>query len=166
MKCPECRQDLLIVEWHDVELDLCVDGHGVWFDGQELEALFAKAIDAGRNDKTHEAHEIRRAAREFEASLLKLPAAPSEPRRRCPRCDAKMRVVAAAPATAEHPPVALDVCPHGHGTWFDDGELQQTLAAPQLAAIDGLDDVRAFLTDFLRADAPAAPPTASESEQP
>ena len=43
MECPVCHLDQVIVEWGDVELDVCIDGHGIWFDTDELRHLFAAA---------------------------------------------------------------------------------------------------------------------------
>lgn len=129
MLCPSCRKALLILEIEEVELDTCVDGHGLWFDDQELRQLFDLAgVPAGPAD--------------LDARLERLPHQGA--RRRCPRCKARMEQVQ-APGNADV--VILDRCPRGHGLWFDAGELAALLAAllgPEDAAISR---VRDFLGD-------------------
>ena len=78
------------------------------------------------------------------------------PTRRCPRCRARMDHVR---APAKPDPVILDRCPHGHGLWFDAGELDQVLAG-ELAEDDAaFIRIKEFMGQF------AAPPS-REGEQP
>ena len=63
--------------------------------------------------------------------------------------------------TAPHHPeqIILDRCAHGHGIWFDEGELEQ-LVGHELDADDPqLARVRAHLMRFLRPDAGDRSPT-------
>ena len=39
MICPACKKDMIVVEYSNVELDYCLNCHGVWFDSDELELL-------------------------------------------------------------------------------------------------------------------------------
>ena len=39
MKCPVCRVPTYVVEFDKIELDLCPDCQGIWFDAGELELL-------------------------------------------------------------------------------------------------------------------------------
>lgn len=39
MKCPRCGGDLTKVSLHDVEVDICPEGHGTWLDAGEMELL-------------------------------------------------------------------------------------------------------------------------------
>ena len=39
MLCPVCKYDMIVVEYHDIELDYCTTCQGVWFDYGELELL-------------------------------------------------------------------------------------------------------------------------------
>ena len=39
MKCPACRNIMIVVEHDKVELDYCLSCLGVWFDAGELELL-------------------------------------------------------------------------------------------------------------------------------
>src|SRR2546427_9140457 len=99
MKCPACRAPLLTVEVDGVEIDYCAIDSGVWLDEGEIEALFHSSTPVlktgdGRRGK-----------------------------RRCPRCERKMRKQHAAPD------LGLDVCPFGDGVWFDRDELGRLHAA-------------------------------------
>jgi Zn-finger nucleic acid-binding protein len=97
--CPVCNLDQVILEWGGVELDLCVDGHGIWLDAEELRHLFA-AADAPD------------AVLSLEQRLRTLPRSTRGARRRCPRCRARMDHV----SVPDHPEqTVLDRCPRGHG---------------------------------------------------
>jgi uncharacterized protein len=142
MRCPDCRLDLVILEVDGVELDLCLDHHGVWFDHNELGQLFAQA-GAG--------HELDK----LEAELLAdRPAgqttsrASQSPKRRCPRCAIRLKQVCLAQG-----PV-LDSCPRGHGLWFDPGEIQQLAQIALGHHTPGLKRVQAYLDHFFN---PALP---------
>lgn len=127
MRCPRCKAPMIIIERRQIELDHCLACQGVWFDGEELELLFA---DLG-------SEEMARAL----SRIMSLPHhESSEGRIRCPRCDKKMDHVE-VPAKE---PVVLDRCCRGDGIWFDAGELHAVvayaaesddLAAPALAFV-------------------------------
>ena len=40
MKCPVCKNMMIVVEHEHIELDYCPDCAGVWFDAGELDLLF------------------------------------------------------------------------------------------------------------------------------
>ena len=46
MKCPKCGADLVIEEYHGVEIDRCTECQGMWLDTGEVETLLARE-DAG-----------------------------------------------------------------------------------------------------------------------
>jgi len=133
MLCPVCREELIIVEFEDVELDACPDCRGLWFDAQELHQLF-------------EAAGVPEHLCRLEERLEQLPRA--EARRRCPRCGGRL-VPVRAPSEAQE--VILDECPRGHGLWFDHGELN-TLLDCLLQEDEALDHVRDYLGQFLMTD--------------
>ena len=118
---------MLIVEVEAVELDTCIDGHGLWFDDQELRQLFDIAG-------------VGTAPADLEARLELLPHQGA--RRRCPRCTTRMEQVQ-APGNADV--VILDRCPRGHGLWFDQGELAALLEALLGPADGAIARVRDFL---------------------
>jgi len=128
--CPECRELLVILEVEGVELDMCVERHGLWFDAQELRQLF-------------EICDVPEELRDLESRLEVLPHQGA--RRPCPRCRARMRLVR-APNAPDTP--ILDQCPDGHGLWFDRGELVSLLAALLGDEDEALRHVRGFLGTF------------------
>lgn len=132
MKCPVCKLDQVIVEYRGVELDMCVEGHGIWFDHDELRQLFDAA---GVPELLHD----------LEQRLVDLPRRKSGQQRRCPRCRGKMRQVSTPGRSAE---VVLDRCRRGHGLWFDKGELEEILALQLGEGDAALARVRGFLGQF------------------
>lgn len=101
MKCPVCKNPLVVVERESIEVDWCPGCHGVWFDAGELELLAEKA------------------GRRLDPGMIGRPAGRvREAKRRCPRCRRRMEKV--APAGDVGP--LLDRC-KAHGLWFDAGEL-------------------------------------------
>ncbi len=71
MYCPFCKTTLTPFEEHHLHLDRCPDGHGIWFDGGELEAYRKKYLDAKKvpREETHQFQPL-----------------PGEPIKDCPRC--------------------------------------------------------------------------------
>jgi Zn-finger nucleic acid-binding protein len=51
MDCPFCKTSLLPYEEHDLHLDRCPAGHGIWFDGGELDAYRKNHPDVGNAPK-------------------------------------------------------------------------------------------------------------------
>ncbi len=118
---------LVILEVEDVELDVCAQKHGLWFDAQELGQLF---------DKFGVPEDLQ----DLENRLETLPHTGA--RRRCPRCRGHMRHVR-APDTPES--LILDQCPQGHGLWFDRGELEALL----VCLLQESDEELRMLRDYL-----------------
>ena len=99
---------MIVVEYHDIELDMCTECKGVWFDSGEMELML----------KTHQAEGIE----EFLEEMRNSPdAKTSEKKRKCPICLKKMEKIMAGVA---EPAILLDKCRKEHGLWFDSGELQ------------------------------------------
>lgn len=158
MQCPVCGLDQVIVEWRGVEVDLCIDGHGLWFDADELQQLFAGGED-GSADSDPDA--LRDRVRALEDRLLALPHADGHgDRRACPRCNVRMHHVEVA--SAGKAPVVLDACPNRDGIWFDDGELEAVLESDAFAGVDGFEEALAFLREFCRPAAQPGDRTATE----
>ena len=124
MRCPSCRLPLLTAEVDGVELDYCAEELGVWFDRGEIEELFATR-----------------------GPVLELGPSGEKGKRRCPRCNTKMRLYYPVPE------LELDICPRGDGIWFDAGEVRSLAEA--LAGRDDqlerarLDQIFARLTRML-----------------
>jgi len=130
MLCPVCRKSLVIVEYENVELDACPDCFGLWFDAQELQQFFEIA---GVPEKFHD----------LEKQLDHLPH--TGPRRICSRCRSRL-IAVRAPSQAGD--LILDECPHGHGLWFDKGELVALLESLIDKQGEALNHVRAYLGKF------------------
>ncbi len=98
MQCPVKKTPMLVLELEGVEIDYCTSCGGIWLDAGEL-ALLLGNEEAGRDllDSLQPAHKASR-------------------KLRCPVCGKRMKPVSAGGIT-------IDRCPHGHGIWFDRGEL-------------------------------------------
>ena len=133
MICPACREEMIVVEYKKIELDVCAACDGVWFDAQELELLLGTL------------HlEVDGLGRELSEKT-------AEARRRCPQCRKKMDKVMIGPGDG----VMIDRCGRGHGLWFDGGELDVIVkalgASDKTSGAEGekAQDVGSFLTDVL-----------------
>lgn len=104
MRCPVDKDQLIILEYDDVELDYCATCRGLWLDGGELALLLGDDEVAGRIVRRGEV-------------------TGREKHRRCPECGTRMHKRATQPPHA----VVYDVCPRDCGMWFDAGELQTAL---------------------------------------
>ena len=118
MRCPTCKNLMIVVEHENIELDYSPDCGGVWFDAGELELL----LDSLQLDQSTLSLD----------SILTAPEVVSkEKKRKCPICGQKMKK-----ATVGHDPeVLIDACPRGDGLWFDKGEVGQIIQ--QVRTADG-----------------------------
>ena len=152
MRCPVCQLDQIIVEYHGVELDVCLERCGVWFDAEELRQLF----------EVVEAPEALHALEGRLAPLKKrVPRAKDLPNRRCPRCRGKM-VHVEAPGQPQA--VVLDSCARGHGLWFDAGELEQVLRSKLEDDHGALARIQEFLGDFVGTGDAASNPSGATGD--
>jgi Zn-finger nucleic acid-binding protein len=139
VKCPACAKPLVVIEREGIEVDWCAACGGFWFDAGELELLAELAQRDFTLDFTEED-----------------PASGGKPpeRRRCPRCRQRMDVR----NLALEPPVAIDLCPVGHGMWFDRGELGTLLRAmPANEPNTTAEVVVGFLGEVFQAETTQAP---------
>ena len=128
MRCPVCKDPMIIVEYQRIELDYCTKCLGVWFDAGELELL---AEHLSLDEEALSLHDI-----------WALPDAKvAEKPRKCQMCGKKMRKV----YVGEDPKVLLDICPSRHGIWFDDGELETAVRA---AGTEPGDELAHFLAEL------------------
>ena len=137
MICPVCRHDLVVVEYHNIELDYCTGCKGVWFDSGELGLLL-------------ESHGLGEAKLLFDNILDSTEAVPSEKRRKCPICCHKMKKT----TIGEQPKILIDVCREEHGLWFDGGEVTQLvkhLAGEYPPKRDSREQVVSFLEEVFEA---------------
>ena len=109
MICPACREEMIVVEYNKIELDVCVQCNGVWFDAEEL-SLLLETLDLRVDELGHTP-----------------PEKTAERARKCPCCRKRMDKVMIGPGQG----VMIDRCTRGHGLWFDGGELDGIVNALQ-----------------------------------
>lgn len=109
MICPRCKQDMVVVEYHQIELDYCTRCAGVWFDAGEMNLLLQS---------------VKMTCPELEIkNIINLPGTGSSDKPlKCPICGHGMKEVAIG-----QPPTDIDVCLRQDGLWFDGGELRGIL---------------------------------------
>jgi Zn-finger nucleic acid-binding protein len=110
MKCPSCKNDMIVVEYKRIELDHCPNCRGVWFDHHELELLL---ISFGLDEHNLSTLDTLRAT---EVSS-------SEKKQKCPICNKKMK----KNTMGQQPAVLVDMCHQDDGIWFDGGEISTLL---------------------------------------
>jgi Zn-finger nucleic acid-binding protein len=133
MICPVCKQDMIVVEYRQIEIDYCLKCAGIWFDKGELELLLRNTNlgTAGLPTLDGIAKETR-----------------SQGQRKCPICRKKM-----AEMPIGEPVIYIDLCRQGDGIWFDGGELQQLLKqAASGSQVDkgAIQHITAFLGDTFK----------------
>jgi len=137
MICPVCKCDMIVVEYHNIELDYCTTCKGVWFDSGELELLL-------------ESHGLEE-AKLFLDNILTYPEAlSSEKKRKCPICSHKMKKT----TIGEQLKILIDICSEEHGLWFDGGEVTQLtrhLAGEHPPKQDSREQVISFLEEVFEA---------------
>lgn len=105
MRCPSCKEEMVIYEYNGIEVDHCPNCGGVWLDAGELEQIIPW-------ERLGFLQKIGR------ARLRAM--TPKEPRIKCPACAKKMDKV----CWSHFPQIILDRCPKpGGGLWFGSDEL-------------------------------------------
>ncbi len=106
MKCPVCKDTMIIIELNEVEIDYCSSCSGVWLDAGELELLMDEDADTDNLLSSFHIDEDH-----------------PEKSYKCPICYKKMNKV----YVGENKDVLIDKCPADDGLWFDEGELKDVL---------------------------------------
>ena len=107
MRCPVCKEPLIVVEIESIEIDHCAACGGAWLDGGELELL----LDGASN-------------KDALMATLASQSSGEEDKVRCPICNKHLEKV----VCGERDKVLLDLCPRDDGLWFDKGELHDIIA--------------------------------------
>lgn len=105
MKCPACKETLVILELHEIEVDYCTNCNGIWLDSGELELMLENESERARLIQS-----------------LEVVMDSSEKKLKCPLCKDKMEKV-----KHQQLNIITDKCIHNHGIWFDKGELQELI---------------------------------------
>jgi len=112
MKCPVCKDPMIVIELNEVEIDYCTSCNGIWLDAGELELLIEDEQE-----------------RELLLSSFKKDSENREKSYKCPICNKRMDKV----YVGENNDVLIDKCTDNDGLWFDKGELKHVI---QLASKD------------------------------
>ena len=105
MQCPKCHADMEHVTFDETEVDRCTQCKGLWFQPGELEHLRQETwmadyiIDEG-SAKVGRKHNLLGEVH-------------------CPECGKEMNQV----FDHDQSHIMYEVCPEGHGTYLDAGEL-------------------------------------------
>ena len=120
MKCPKCISPMVKVLFEGIEVDRCVDCHGLWFDQSEREDLLqrrnSEAIDNGDP----------RLGSQFDRvdSIV------------CPRCGTHMIPMVAL----GRPRIHFERCTLCAGSFFDAGEFKRLKQHPSICLPAYLND--------------------------
>jgi Zn-finger nucleic acid-binding protein len=126
MICPVCKKnEMLVIEHEDIEIDYCHRCGGIWLDEGELELMLGTE---GQKDSA------------FSKALKTLETTGAKGGKKCPVCSRTMLLV----DLPLQKPIEIDKCPKNHGLWFDNGELKQ------LAEESDADKVAAFLNSIFK----------------
>jgi len=104
MKCPDCSEPLITLEFDRIEIDYCHECKGIWLDKGELELMLSVEESPGLRPFAIKQTECK------------------EKKRKCPICTKYMEKISIGNAAS----IVLDTC-DAHGIWFDAGELQKIL---------------------------------------
>jgi len=107
MKCPVCKEPMIVLELNEVEIDYCPSCGGIWLDAGELGLLIEDEKE-----------------REILLSSFQKDAEHHEKPYKCPICRKKMDKV----HVGEDKDVLIDKCPDNDGLWFDKGELRDVIS--------------------------------------
>src|SRR4051812_38844805 len=104
MECPKCDSEMEAVTFKTVTVERCTQCRGIWFDGVEHKELKAmkgsESIDVGSPKVGKEYDDMEGVS--------------------CPVCAEAMSRV----ADKFQPHIHYEVCPKGHGVFFDAGEFK------------------------------------------
>jgi Zn-finger nucleic acid-binding protein len=139
MICPACKKDMIVVEYSNIELDYCLNCHGVWFDSDELELLLkCMKLDTPELMLSHISASVEAETKEV--------------KRKCPICRRKMKKT----TIGERPKILVDVCTRKDGMFFDGGEVAQLvkeLAKKKPAGKEAQHKIISFLGEVFQARA-------------
>lgn len=105
-KCPKCAGEMEITKMVGIELDICPNCRGIWFDAEGLKQVLQLELSTLTQIP-------------FYGDLEPKEEGWDPPPAFCPRCSAALD-----PERFEETiPVITQVCPNKHGLWLDQGEL-------------------------------------------
>jgi Zn-finger nucleic acid-binding protein len=108
-KCPRCSGEMEITTMAGVELDVCSDCRGIWFDAEDLRRVLQLRPPDLANIPFYEDLQTGDAT------------AWDPPPAFCPDCSAALN----SQRLGEAIPVITQACPNKHGLWLDRGKLRK-----------------------------------------
>jgi len=111
MNCPKCDAPMKIQNIEEVEIDVCAQCAGIWFDQDELR----RAKDRTEPDLNWMDFEIWKNKDKFSFSHRPI---------NCPKCELDMVKIDYGKTGVE-----IDYCPKCNGTWLDEGEFKKIIEA-------------------------------------
>lgn len=111
MNCPKCNAEFESRNVGDVQIDECIQCHGIWFDPDELE----QATQVVEEDLRWMEFDLWKDQDLFQVSQGEM---------KCPRCKTTMAAVQYDPTD-----VTVDTCVRCRGIWLDKGEFKLIIAA-------------------------------------
>lgn len=124
MNCPVCDSPLVILELNQIEIDYCMNCHGIWLDDGELELLLQ---DSEEKTKLLNSFVVDKSS--------------SEKQVRCPICSKKMEKILCGADNK----LTLDKCRRQHGIWFNEGELERVV---EMGGLDENDKIVILLKEM------------------
>lgn len=121
MNCPKCNAEFEAKIVGEVQVDECVQCHGIWFDPDELE----QATQAVEEDLRWMEFDLWKDQNRFQVSQGNM---------KCPRCRTTMAAVKYSPTD-----VTVDTCVKCRGIWLDKGEFELVIDAleEEVASLSG-----------------------------
>ena len=135
MRCPACNSALTHYTYNELELDLCSNCRGMWFDAGELKAYVRERLQDSPSIPDDKITLDRQVITDVYLA---------QPLKSCPRC----RKIMAPFNYGYDSNIILDRCESCHGVWCDAGEVDQlasfTKGNPKLTALgkSALDEQR------------------------
>ena len=129
---------MIVVEYHNVELDYCQQCHGSWFDQGELNLLL-------------QSMELENSIELLDRIVHQPQAQTNERKRKCPVCRHRMQ----KHHIGHSPKVLVDICSDEHGIWFDSGDVHRlltNLGKKPPSEYDSEQEVVAFLGEVFEAE--------------
>ncbi|NQT91001.1 MAG: zf-TFIIB domain-containing protein [Candidatus Omnitrophica bacterium] len=116
MDCPKCVGKLEKKKVEGIEIDACSVCEGIWFDAGELQDV----VKADSKDFDY----IDVGKEEFDGAELEVSEIDLDSKKgKCPRCEDGTMLAQSQYDKDER--IKVDICPKGHGTWLDGGEIQK-----------------------------------------
>jgi Zn-finger nucleic acid-binding protein len=106
LKCPHCRNNLITINYQNIEVDRCSQCEGIWFDALEAEELKkikgSENVDIGNYTKSEHLHHPQQQIK-------------------CPRCRGKMLQM----LDIDQYSIWYKQCRQCRGIWLDSGDFRQ-----------------------------------------